>query len=132
DTTVAALPDASDPEQLYGDSYGFILSGDYKTAEAGFRRHIERFPNDPRAPDAHYWLGEALLSQGRHAEAAEVFLGASRDFPQSAKAPDMLLKLGISLAAMDQKEVACATFREAQARFPDASNALQERLRQEA
>lgn len=131
-TTVAALPETSDPELLYANSYEFILSGDYRTAEAGFRQHVEQFPNDARTADARYWLGEALLSQDRHAEAAEVFLAASRDYPQSRKAPDMLLKLGISLAAMGQKEVACATYREVQSRYADASSALQERVRQES
>src|SRR5690606_18993498 len=95
-TTVAALPPTDDPEELYRNSYEFILSGDYSTAEAGFRDYIERFPNDARVADAHFWLGEALLGQDRYRDAAEVFLRASRDFPDSKKGPDMMLKLGIS------------------------------------
>ena len=59
-TTVAALPATDDPDELYRNSYEFILSGDYSTAEAGFRDHISRFPADPKASDAHYWLGESL------------------------------------------------------------------------
>src|SRR5690606_31760473 len=35
-TVVAALPATDDPEELYRNSYQFILSGDYRTAEAGF------------------------------------------------------------------------------------------------
>lgn len=132
DTNVAALPETSDPEQLYANSYEFILSGDYATAEAGFRRHVELFPNDPRTADARYWLGEALLSQDRHAEAAEVFLQASKAFPDARKAPDMLLKLGVALAAMGQKEVSCATFRQVETRYAGASSALIERVRQES
>jgi tol-pal system protein YbgF len=130
--TVAALPETDDPEELYGNAYEFVLSGDYGTAEAGFRRHIERFPDDPKTADARYWLGESLLAQQRHAEAAEVFLAASRDFPDARKAPDMLLKLGITLSAMGQRDVACATFREVGARYPGASAALRDRVRQEA
>src|SRR5690606_8947348 len=132
DTTVAALPETGNPEELYGNSYEFILSGDYATAEAGFRRHVELFPNDPRTADARYWLGEALLSQDRHAEAAEVFLQASKAFPDARKAPDMLLKLGVALAAMGQKEVSCATFRQVETRYAGASSALIERVRQES
>ena len=60
---VAALPATDDPEELYRNSYEFILSGDYGTAEEGFRNHISRFPSDPKAADAHFWLGEALLGQ---------------------------------------------------------------------
>ncbi len=128
---VAALPAADNPEELYRNSYEFILSGDYKTAEAGFRQHIERFPSDARAPDAHFWLGEALLGQDRYRDAAEVFLRASRDYPDAKKAPDMLLKLGISLAAMNQRDVACATYKEIGQKYPAVSGALTERIKQE-
>lgn len=129
--TVAALPSTDDPDELYRNSYEFILSGDYKTAEAGFRDYIARYPADPKAADAHYWLGEALLGQDRYRDAAEVFLEASRNFPEARKAPDMMLKLGISLAALNQREVACATYGEIGKRYPQASATLKDRVKQE-
>jgi tol-pal system protein YbgF len=128
---VAALPTTDDPEELYRNSYQFILSGDYPTAEAGFRDHIARFPSDPRTADAHYWLGESLLGQQKYRAAAEVFLAANRDYPKSKKAPDMLLKLGVSLAGLNQRDVACATYAEVSKRYPDASGQLKQRLKQE-
>lgn len=128
---MASLPSADDPEELYRNSYEFILSGDYKTAEAGFRQHIERFPGDTRTPDAHFWLGESLLGQDRYRDAAEIFLRASREYPSADKAPDMLLKLGISLAAMNQRDVACVTYNEIGQKYPDVSTALRERVKQE-
>ncbi|MEX0346243.1 MAG: tol-pal system protein YbgF [Rhizobiaceae bacterium] len=130
-TTVAALPTSGDPNELYSNAYEFILSGDYVTAEAGFRRHLEDFPDDERSADAHYWLGEAILAQQRPAEAAEVFLAASRNYPDSRKAPEMLLKLGMSLAALGQRDIACATFREVGVRYPGASGVLKGRVKQE-
>jgi tol-pal system protein YbgF len=130
-TVVAALPSTDDPEELYRNSYQFILSGDYGTAEQGFRDHIARFPKDAKAADAHYWLGEALLGQQKYRDAAEVFLAASKDYPKSKKAPDMLLKLGISLAGLNQRDVACATFNEVTKRYPDVSSALKARVKQE-
>lgn len=130
-TTVAALPATDDPEELYRNSYEFILSGDYGTAEAGFRDHIARFPSDSKTADAHFWLGESLLGQQKYRDAAEVFLAANRDYPKSKKAPDMLLKLGVSLAGLEQRDVACATFGEVAKRYPNASAALKERLKQE-
>jgi len=131
DTTVAALPSTDDPNELYRNSYQFILSGDYGTAEAGFRDHIARFPTDPKASDAHYWLGESLLGQQKYRDAAEVFLAANRDYPDSPKAPDMLLKLGISLNGLQQREVACATYKEISKRYPKSSDALKQRVKQE-
>lgn len=132
DTTVAALPPGGgDADELYRNSYEFILSGDYATAEAGFRDLIARYPDGEHAADAHFWLGEAVLAQQRPREAAEIFLAASRDFPQARKAPDTLFKLGTSLAAMGQRDVACATFAEVLQRYPQTSDALRERLKQE-
>ncbi|WP_367716988.1 tol-pal system protein YbgF [Nitratireductor sp. GISD-1A_MAKvit] len=128
---LASLPTADDPEELYRNSYEFILSGDYRTAEAGFRQHLERFPESERIADAHFWLGESLLGQDRYRDAAEVFLRASRDYPQAEKAPDMLLKLGISLAAMNQRDVACVTYNEIGQKYPNISGALKERVKQE-
>ena len=128
---VASLPSTNSPEELSRNSYQFILSGDYNTAEQGFRQHIERFPTDAKAADAHYWLGEALLGQQKYRDAAEVFLGASKDYSKSKKAPDMMLKLGISLMGLKQRDVACATFAEIGKRYPDATSALKERVKQE-
>lgn len=128
---VAALPAAQGPEDLYRTSYESILSGDYPTAEAGFRDHVARYPDDGKASDARYWLGEALLGQDRYRDAAEIFLEANQTFPDSRKAPDMMLKLGISLAALNQRDVACATYGEIAGRYPKASDALKARVAQE-
>lgn len=131
DTTVAALPAGADDDEVYRNAYQFVLSGDYDTAEAGFRDLIARFPQSDHAADAHFWLGESLLVQQRPREAAEVFLNASRSFPQARKAPDTLFKLGVSLTAMGQRDVACATFTEVLQRFPQTTDALRDRVRQE-
>ncbi len=130
-TVVAALPSTNNPDELYRNSYQFILSGDYGTAEQGFRDHISRFPKDAKAADAHYWLGESLLGQQKYRDAAEIFLAASKDYPKAKKAPDMLLKLGVSLVGLKQNDVACATFGEIGKRYPDLSSALKERIKQE-
>lgn len=131
DTEMAALPDTSSPDELYRNSYEFILSGDYKTAEAGFRQYLDRYPEGENEADAKFWLGEALLGQDRHREAAEIFLQANRAHPSAKKAPEMLLKLGIALAAMNQRDVACATYSEISQRYPQVSDALKQRVEQE-
>lgn len=128
---VAALPATNSPDELYRNSYQFILSGDYSTAETGFRDHISRFPSDPKTADSHFWLGESLLGQQKYRDAAEVFLAANKSYPKSKKAPEMLLKLGISLVGLNQRDVACATFNEIGKRYPDVTTALKDRIKQE-
>lgn len=130
-TVVAALPKTDDPEELYRDSYEFILSGQYATAEAGFSDHIKRFPEDQKSADARYWLGEAQLGQRKYRDAAETFLAANKKFPKSKKAPEMMLKLGVSLVGLNQRDIACATFSEIGKRYPNVSGAMKERVQQE-
>ncbi|HEV7255395.1 MAG TPA: tol-pal system protein YbgF [Mesorhizobium sp.] len=128
-TVVAALPATDNPDELYGSAYEFILAGDYATAEAGFRAHAERFPEDTRAADTQFWLGEALLAQNKSRDAAEVFLAANKAWPDAKKAPDMLFKLGVSLKRLNQGDVACATFKEVEKRYPEKlSKGLTQRL----
>ncbi|MCO5162101.1 MAG: tol-pal system protein YbgF [Mesorhizobium sp.] len=131
ETVAAVSPSASDPQELYRNSYEAILSGDYGTAEAGFRQHITSFPDDPQTADARFWLGESLLGQSRYRDAAEVFVDANRSFPNARKSPDMLLKLGVSLSALNQREVACATFAKINQRYPKSSDSFKERVKQE-
>jgi tol-pal system protein YbgF len=131
-STVAALPPGGDnDDELYRNAYEFVLSGDYDTAEAGFRDLIARYPDSEHSADAHFWLGEALLAQERPREAAEIFLSASRSFPQARKAPDTLFKLGVSLASMKQRDVACATFSEVLQRYPQVTDALKNSIREQ-
>ena len=125
---VAAIPPADNPAELYKTAYEHILSGEYPSAEAAFRSHIENFPSDPQTADARYWLGESLIGQERYRDAAEVLLKAQREFPKSKKAPDMLLKLGVSLSALDNKDVACATFAQVSKKYPKAAPAVVERV----
>ncbi len=125
---VAAIPPTDNPAELYKTAYEHILSGEYPSAEAAFRSHIENFPADPQTADARYWLGESLIGQERYRDAAEVLLKAQKEFPKSKKAPDMLLKLGVSLSALDNKDVACATFAQVSKKYPKAAPAVMERV----
>jgi len=130
-STVAALPSSSNSEETYRNAYEFLMAGDYRTAESGFREYLSRFPEGEQAADASFWLGDSMLQQGKHQEAAEVFLKANKDFPEAPKAPEMLLKLKVTLAAMKQKDIACATFEEVGTRYPDLSSVLKERVKRE-
>lgn len=130
-TDVAALPSTGNPEELYRNAYEFLMAGDYRTAEAGFRDYLNKFPKGEQAPDASFWLGDSMLQQGKNQEAAEIFLKANKDFPDAPKAPEMLLKLGVTLAAMKQRDIACATFDEVNTRYPQLSSVLKERVKRE-
>jgi tol-pal system protein YbgF len=106
---------------MYKAAYGHVLSGDYGVAEKEFRQYIGSYPETARSPDANFWLGEALYSQGKYNDAATTFVNAYKKYGTSEKAPEMLLKLGMSLAALDNKDTACATLHEVTKKYPKAS-----------
>lgn len=124
-TEVASL---GEPGADYERAYNSILSGDYERAESTFRVFLTTFPDDNRAPDARYWLGESLFARGQFGEAADEFLAGYKAYPQSPKAPDTLLKLGLSLAGLGEREAACQTYAEVLRKYPESSNALRQRV----
>ncbi|MEN5298822.1 tol-pal system protein YbgF [Brucella sp. TWI559] len=128
---VASLPTDDNPNSLYQAAYQYLMSGDYKAAEAGFREHIKRYPADPATAEARYWLGESLYGQSRYPEAATVFIDTQRDYPESKRAPENMFKLGMTLEKMDNNDVACATFKQIPERYPSAAPAILKRVTDE-
>jgi tol-pal system protein YbgF len=137
--TYAAVAPAEDPgasagmgsKQLYESAYGHLLQQDYGAAEAAFEDFLQRFPSDPLAGNAQFWLGETQFVRGRFAEAAKAFHKGYQSYPKSAKAPDSLLKLAMSLDRLGQKEVACSSYSELAARFPNAPAHIKSRAQAE-
>ncbi|CAN7220407.1 MULTISPECIES: tol-pal system protein YbgF [Brucella] len=128
---VASLPTDDNPNSLYQAAYQYLMSGDYKAAETGFREHIKRYPADPTTAEARYWLGESLYGQSRFPEAATVFIDTQRDYPDSKRAPENMFKLGMTLEKMDNHDVACATFKQIPDRYPNAAPAVLKRVTDE-
>jgi tol-pal system protein YbgF len=128
---VASIQPSGDPRTDYERAYGSILSGDYDTAEAGFRQFLASYPDNELAPDAQYWLGESLFVRAQYRDAANEFLAGYKAYPKSGKAPDALLKLGLSLAGLGERDAACSTFAAVLKQYPNASNALRQRIKVE-
>ncbi|MCB1476014.1 MAG: tol-pal system protein YbgF [Rhodobiaceae bacterium] len=128
---IASAPSDS-PKDAYDLSYGYILRGDYQSAQVSFTDFLQRFPGDPLAGNARYWLGEAHFAQGQFREAAESFLTAYTEHKDGPKAPDSLLKLGMSLNQLQQKDAACSTFQQLGKEYPHASRNVLETMRAEA
>lgn len=122
---------AAASRQLYETAYGHLLQQDYGAAEAGFDEFVKRFPSDPLAPNAQYWLGEAHFVRGQFKQAAEAFLKGYKTYARSSKAPDSLLKLAMSLDRLGQRDAACSSYSELMSRFPNAPNHIRTRTQTE-
>ncbi|MEO7223265.1 MAG: tol-pal system protein YbgF, partial [Devosia sp.] len=120
-----------DAKAQYAAGYDAIVRGDYPFAEEQFRQFVALYPQDPQAPDATNWLGEALLQRQAYDEAADVLLTGFQAYERSARAPDLLLKLGIALAGAGEIDTACRTYFEVSKRFTAQPAAFTERLQAE-
>lgn len=109
-----------------------LQNGDYGAAEVAFSRWLADYPEESRAPEAAYWIGEAQLAREAYADAAASFAGNYRTYGADApRAADNLLKLGASLAALGDTARACQTLTEMGRRYPNVSAALQQALARE-
>jgi tol-pal system protein YbgF len=133
--TVAAAPPPppANPaaQAQYKSGYDAVTRGDYTTAATIFKKFIKAYPDDPQAPDATNWLGEALLEQHDYVDAADVLVKGYKAYQDSPRAPDMLLKLGIALAGAQQTDAACKTFGLLKQKYTGTTAAFKSRLRDE-
>lgn len=127
----AVAPPSSSSKDTYDLGYGYVMRKDYALAEQTFRGFLSRFPNDRRAPEAQFWLGESLFQRQQYDAAAQAFLDLSTKHSGHPKAPDALLRLAQSLDAMKQKEMACATLAEVGRKYPRASAGVKQGVERE-
>ncbi len=117
----AAPPPTEDAAGAFASARALWQAGDNAAAEAAFRRFSDRFGDDPRDAEAHYYLGKTLLARQAWPEAATADIGAIRGWPQTRWAPDAVLDLARALVAMGKTGDACQTLGELARRYPKAS-----------
>ena len=128
---LAPSGDDGNSKQAYETAYGYLLQQNYSAAEGAFDEFLKRYPNDPLAGNAQYWLGESLYVRGQFKPAASAFLKGYQTYARSAKAPDSLLKLAMSLDRLGQRDAACSSYAELSSRFPNAPSHVKTRAQTE-
>lgn len=125
------LPEGSIEDQ-YKHAFALLRQANYAEAEQALGAFIDRYPDDPLAGNAQYWLGETYYVRGDYQQAAVTFAEAYKNYPNGAKAPDNLLKLGLSLASLGNSADACGTFAELMRRYQETSPGIVRRARTES
>ena len=115
------LPPSQSPRDEFDLAYGYVLRKDFSLAQQAFQDFLKKYPNDPMASEAQFWLGESLFQGKNYQPAAEAFVTMTKKYPTSPKQPDTLLRLGQSLAALQQRDLACVTLAEVGKKFPRAA-----------
>ncbi len=124
-SAIASAP-AGSATDAYAQAYGLIARGDAKAGEEALVAFLINYPNDAKAPDAHYWIGQSLLVQNKPADAANRFLGIAQKTPKAAIAPQAMVRLGVALNRMGEKAQACATLKAVPAQYPAAAKSVKD------
>jgi tol-pal system protein YbgF len=119
EVTPAALPSGSAQDQ-YNRAFGLLRQADYPAAEQALRAFIQRYPNDPLAGNAQYWLGETYYVRKDYNGAAAAFAEGYQKYPKGGKAADNLLKLGMALGFLGQKADSCRAYSRLDRDFPNS------------
>jgi len=104
----------------------------YDDAAKAFASFLKKYPQDPLAPNAQYWLGEANYVSQHNAEAQQAFELVVERYPDSTKAPGALFKIGRLQQAAGKNDAARASFKRVLTDYPDspAAGLARQRLEQ--
>jgi len=142
---VASRPttNALQPQDIYQAAYLDFSKGSYALAIAGFREFLRRFPDQPLAGAAQYWIGEAHIAlargyanAGQAPQATEALDQAVQEFrkvlanyPRSDKAPASLYKEALALLELKQTDAAQQRLQYLVETFPQSEESVLARER---
>src|SRR5215208_6676072 len=131
-TRVAESASSAEIDSLWARAQHAIRHGKWHDAVKILDRLLLEFPpGDARAPQAHFFLGEAQFATGAHLQAAREFRKVSDDTPNDPLAAEALLRAGDVYADLWRKpeldpsygQTALATYQELLNRYPGGTEA---------
>jgi TolA-binding protein len=120
-----------DKEALWKESQNRLAGGMREDARRFLRAFIQRFPNDPRAPQAELQVGQSFAQEFKHALAVAEYQAVMSRFSRSPEVPEAMWQLGESYVAMKYCTDAKAIFLDLSKRYPKSPRAgqVKDRLR---
>jgi tol-pal system protein YbgF len=111
----------ADPVQGFQSAMQAYLDGQNGAAATGFQSWLDANPDAEQAPEARYYLGEALFKQAAYDDAAIAYVAAIRGWPTTAWAPDATVKLARSLIEIKKTSEACGILTDFNSHYPRAT-----------
>lgn len=125
---VEAAPDATELLQIGRDQ---LTRGGNSAARAAFSDLLRRYPDSELAPDAQFFIGEALAAEGAVAAADSAYARVVSRYAESPRAPTALYKRGVLSQSARRTTAAKRLYNELIRRYPSSDEAelARERLR---
>ena len=125
---VEAAPDATELFQIGRDQ---LTRGGNSAARAAFTDLLNRSPDSELAPDAQFYIAEALAAEKKVAAADTAYATVTSKYPDSPRVPTALYKRGVLAQSARRTTTAKRLYNELIQRFPSSDEAelARERLR---
>jgi len=115
-------------DQLWGVARDQHQRGSLSTAQRAYDQFVREHPNDPRAPDARWFMADILVQQDRPEDALEAYEEIQRLWPTHARVPDALLRIGLLQRDLGDTDDARATLERLINSYPESSSAQLARI----
>ena len=92
------------PSNLYENAYNDFLVGKYEMAISGFNSFLKQYKDHDLAPQAQYYIAEALYSQNKFTEAYEEYKKIGELYSDSEFSSAARLKMALCLEQLGKKE----------------------------
>lgn len=125
DKVAPLLPD--DKDQLWQQAVRRLASGERDEGRRFFRVFIQRFPQDPRAPQAYLAIGTSFLQEKRFSSAAAAFQRLLDTFPASPEVPEATFQLSSAFVQLRFCTDARSLLRDVVKRYPASPPAAEAR-----
>jgi TolA-binding protein len=129
DRVAPTMPE--DKEALWKESQKRLADGQRDDARRFLRSFIQRFPDDPRAPQGQLQVGISFVQELKHSNAVAEFSNLIQRFSRSPEVPEAMWQLAESFVVLKFCSDAKAMYQDLAKRYPKSPRASQvkERLR---
>ncbi len=114
---------AESPEILYESGLTAFKGGDMKKARELFSTFVDRYPKQPLASNAVYWIGESYYSEKNYDQAILEFQKLIKSYPDKEKVAPAMLKQGMAFINLNDSKSAKYILKELIKQYPVSEEA---------
>ena len=112
------------PSKLYENAYNDFLLGKYEISMVGFKSFLKQYKHHDLAPQAVYYIAEALYSQNKYADAYAEYKKVEKLYPDSELIPSSRLKMALCLELLNRKKESIVVLQSVLSDYPRSAEAL--------
>jgi tol-pal system protein YbgF len=114
-----------DKEALWKEAQRRLTEGQRDDARRFLRSFIQRFPDDPRAPQGQLQVGASFVQELKHSNAVAEFSNLIQRFSRSPEVPEAMWQLAESFVVLKFCSDAKAMYQDLAKRYPKSPRASQ-------